>query len=138
MQFAQEKILLFIFLKNRPQQQKTIIQNLLFYTPIKSDVVKILYANIRRKCCIYKFFGKNYYAYVVDAVYKTYYRCRIYEFSYKKLQCICCRCRIYEFSYKKLQCVWYNSGAGGAPTPAHVQNHTPRGAPCQWEKVNLF
>ena len=35
--------------------------------------------------------------------------------------------RIYKFAGKKLQCVWYKSGRGGAPTPAYVQNHTPRG-----------
>lgn len=39
--------------------------------------------------------------------------------------------RIYKFFHKKLQCVWYESGAGGVPTPAYVQNHTPRGPPCQ-------
>ena len=46
--------------------------------------------------------------------------------------------RIYEFSDKKIQSVCYNSGAGGASTPAHVQNHTPRGAHCQATKVFLF
>lgn len=54
---------------------------------------------------------------------------------YKKLTAYS---RIYKFAGKKLQCVWYKSGLGGAPTPAYVQNHTPRGAPCQQVNVYFF